>query len=188
MARRCPPGVVCIENLSMLVALVALLGVVAFVHLNRCPRQRDAVTITQAPYRAPEFAALPWNAPGGVLLDPYVPPLRSDVPFPRGFPVNVRTQGVPAEYRQVGILTRGETILPLMGKPLIASRNTWNFYTMNDKNTMIKLPVVSRGKSCTGEYGCDNLYNGDTVYVEGYNDTFSVTMYDGDTLRYIPYL
>ena len=40
---------------------------------------------------------------------------------------------------------------------------------------MIKLPVVNRGKSCTGEYGCDNLQNGDTVYVEGYNDAFKAT-------------
>ena len=25
-----------------------------------------------------------------------------------------------------------------------------------------------------------NLYNGDTVYVEGYNDTFNVTMYENE--------
>ena len=33
---------------------------------------------------------------------------------------------------------------------------------MTDKNNMIKLPVSHKSKSCTSEYGCDNIYNGDT--------------------------
>ena len=75
-----------------------------------------------------------------------------------------------------------------MGRPLFTNRDKWNFYTMTDKNNMIKLPITHKGRSCTNEYGCDNMYNGDTVYVEGYNDAFNVTMYDNNTMRYIPYL
>ena len=132
-----------------------------------------------------------------VLLDPYVPPLRDNrflVPgrdIRGAVPINVPTQGVETNYRQVGILTRingPETILPLMGRPTITNRDKWNFYCMSDKNQAIKLPVTNAGKSCTSEYGCDNLYNGDTVYVEGYNDAFKVTMYDNSTIRYIPVL
>lgn len=132
-----------------------------------------------------------------VLMNPYQAPLRDDRVFnnirgrdPRGMPVNVPTQSVDTNYRQIGILTRingPETILPLMGRPLFTNRDKWNFYTMSDKNNMIKLPIVNRGKSCTGEYGCDNLQNGDTVYVEGYNDAFKVTSYDNNQMRYIPY-
>jgi hypothetical protein len=81
-----------------------------------------------------------------------------------------------------------ETILPLMGRPLFTNRDKWQFYTMSDKNNSIKLPVTNAGKSCTGEYGCDNLYNGDTVYVEGYNDAFKVTMYDNAVMKYIPFI
>ena len=51
---------------------------------------------------------------------------------------------------------------------------------------MIKLPITFKGRSCTDEYGCDNLYNGDTVFVEGYNDAFKVTAYDNQMLRYLP--
>ena len=58
------------------------------------------------------------------------------------------------------------------GRPLMANRDKWQFYTMNNN---IKLPIVNRGKSCTNEYGCDNLYNGDSVYVEGIKDAFNVT-------------
>jgi len=128
-----------------------------------------------------------------VLFDAYEPPLRDDRYFPLRMglypiPINIRTQGPrgrDAEYRQVGILTRGDTILPLMGKPLLANRDKWNFYTMNDKNTMIKLPIRVKGKSGTSEYGCDDVSTGDTVFVEGYKDAFNVTAYDNDVIRYL---
>ena len=126
-----------------------------------------------------------------VLLDPYKAPLRDDRYFPSrggGMPINVPTQSVNTTYRQVGILTKGDTILPLMGKPLFTNRDKWNFYTMNDKNNMIKLPLSNKGKSCTNEYGCDNIYNGDTVYVEGYNSSFNATVYDNQVMQYIPFL
>lgn len=199
MARQCPQGTICIENITMVIGIFMLIGVATIVYLRNCntgTTLNNTISVpTSKTIPAPAITPTTWvdtnplySYSGGVLLDPYTPPLFSNTPFPRSIPVNVRTQGYPAEYRQVGILTRGETILPLMGKPLLANRDTWNFYTMNDKNNMIKLPVVSKGKSCTGEHGCDNIYNGDSVYVEGYNDTFTATIYDGDTLRYIPYI
>jgi len=132
-----------------------------------------------------------------IFNNPHVMPQRERNPFPtnmidpRGLPINVKTQGFDAPFRQVGILTRGnggETILPLMGRPLQTNRDKHQFYTMNDKNNMIKLPVSKNGKSCTGEYGCNDLYNGDTVYVEGYKDTFNVTIYENSGPRYIPFV
>ena len=104
-------------------------------------------------------------------------------------PINVRTQGPPinTNYRQVGLLTRingKETILPLMGRPLLKNRDKWQFYTMSDKNNSVKLPISFKKKSCTGEYGCDNIYNGDTVYVEGYKDAFQATIYDNAVAEY----
>jgi hypothetical protein len=137
------------------------------------------------------------NNPDDVLMNPYKAPLRDDRIYPRGsgdprgMPINVPTQTNDSSYRQVGILTRmngAEMILPLMGRPLFTNRDKWNFYTMSDKSNMIKLPITNKGRSCTNEYGCDNLYNGDTVYVEGYNDAFKVTVYDNQIMRYIPFL
>ena len=57
---------------------------------------------------------------------------------------------------------------------------------MSENN--VKLPVSRNGRSCTNEYGCDDLFNGDTVYIEGYNDSFKVTIYDNYQPRYIPVL
>ena len=98
------------------------------------------------------------------------------------------------DYKQVGILTRtvqkqnDETILPVMGRPLYTNKSKWQYYTMNDKNNAIKLPMSHNGRSCTNEYGCDELLSGDTVYVEGYNDSFKVTIYENSQPRYIPFV
>ena len=134
------------------------------------------------------------NNNSDILLNPYTPPLKNDIIFngyTNGIPVNVKTQSVNLAYNQIGILTRvngDETILPLMGRQLYTNRDKWNYYTMNDKNNMIKLPVLFKNKRCTSEQGCDCLYEGDTVYVQGYKELFRVTLYDNNSLEYIPYL
>jgi hypothetical protein len=141
------------------------------------------------------------NLPGDVLLNPYVPPLRDErylvpnityVP-PGTVPINISTNvgAVDTSYRQMGLLTPlngSGKILPLMGRPLFTNRNKWQYYTMSDQNNSVKLPIVRNGRSCTNEYGCDELYNGDTVYVEGYNQAFKITIYDNDTIKYIPFI
>ena len=137
------------------------------------------------------------RGPADVLLNPYTPPLRDDRYFNMGLggvsggiPINVPTRSVNSAYRQVGILTRvngPETILSLMGRPLFPSQDKWQFYTMSDKNQSVKLPVTYKKRSCTSDQGCDNIYNGDTVYVEGYNDAFKATIYDNAIQYSIPY-
>ena len=146
------------------------------------------------------------RGPADVLLNPYTPPLR-DSQYIGGMgvnsiglsgggggiviPINVPTRSVNSSYRQVGILTRvngPETILSLMGRPLFPSQDKWQFYTMSDKNQSVKLPVTNKKRSCTSDMGCDNIYNGDTIYVEGYNDAFRATIYDNAIQYSIPYV
>jgi hypothetical protein len=204
MPRRCPPGVLCIENVTIMFICVIfiILGGAIYLYNRRIPvyvkdsRPRPDVnnTIMFMPPRPPAK-----GHGNDVFYDLYQAPLRDDrcltaTSDMRGaIPINVSTQScADAPYRQLGILTRhggkDETILPLMGRPLFSKRDKWNFYTMNDKNNMIKLPVKVKGKSGTSEYGCDNVYNGDIVFVEGYNDAFKVTTYDNDVVRYLPSL
>jgi hypothetical protein len=141
------------------------------------------------------------NAPSDVLLNPYAPPLRderymvTDNTPRRGVPINVATSidAVDTEYRQVGLLTpmKGDTegkMLPLMGRPLFVSRDKWQYYTMSEQRNSIKLPISRNGRSATTEYGVDKLFDGDTVFVEGYNQPFKVTTYDNDVMRYIPFI
>ena len=210
-ARRCPPGVFCIENISFTFLAIVFTGIVMYffmkgpfqdksqmhqsrhqthhqMHHQEQPHQHPSMFQTRANYGVS-------NAQEDVLLNPYVPPLRDDramdVRGPVAIPINVSTQGTAnAAYRQVGILTRvngPETILPLMGRPLFRNRDKWQFYTISEKSNFIKLPISVKGRSCTNEYGCDNVYNGDTVYVEGYNDAFKVTAYDNSVMQYLPF-
>ena len=209
--KRCPPGVFCIENVSFaVVVVVAVAAVAAIAYLLRSQLQGQAY----APMQAQGQAYAPMqsqghpsmfqsranygvtNARDDVLLNPYAPPMRDDrasldIRGPAVMPINVSTQGTgTAAYRQVGILTRisgPETILPLMGRPLFRNRDKWQFYTISEKSNFIKLPISVKGRSCTNEYGCDNVFNGDTVYVEGYNDAFKVTAYDNAVMQYLPF-
>ena len=137
-----------------------------------------------------------------VLLNPYAAPLKDERYFipelsyiQRAIPINISTNigAVDTTYRQLGILTplngaNKDNILALMGRPLYTNRQKYQYYTISNQHNNVKLPVSVKGKSGTNEYGVDQIFNGDTVYVEGYNDAFKVTTYDNDTIKYIPYL
>jgi len=205
--KRCPPGVFCIENVAFAtVVIIAAVAVIAYFTRSQAPTQAYGQAYGQVHGQA-QAQAHPsmfqsranygvTNAREDVLLNPYAPPMRDDrasldIRGPAVMPINVSTQGTgDAAYRQVGILTRisgPETILPLMGRPLFRNRDKWQFYTISEKSNFIKLPISVKGRSCTNEYGCDNVYNGDTVYVEGYNDAFKVTAYDNAVMQYLPF-
>jgi hypothetical protein len=218
--KKCPPGIICIENLTfglivVILVIICYLGYVSF-YKTQNTNQSTKIIIKHPEqereresnpafggfgfFTRPNYAYT--NLPGDVLMNPYVPPLRDErylmpelsIPPPGRVPINVSTNigAVDTSYRQVGIMTplngNNSKILPLMGRPLFVNRDKWQYYTMSDQNNSIKLPVSRNGRSCTNEYGCDKLYNGDTVYVEGYNEAFKITIYDNDTIRYLPFL
>jgi len=193
MSKKCPPGVICVESMTMSCIIIIIIILCFYLYkLNGTNTVFVEQKYNSIVSTVPTVPTVPTIYNNDILLNPYTPPLRNDYLVNNsnvrgGIPINIPTQGTGTEYRQVGILTDGnDTILPLMGRPLIASRDTWNFYCMNDKNNAIKLPISNRGKSCMKEHGCDNLYDGDTVYIEGYNKVFKVTLYDNDLHRYIP--
>jgi hypothetical protein len=145
------------------------------------------------------------NVTPNIMMDPYAPPLRTDGyshgiysgingggVTTRGIPVNIETRGLQNEYTQMGIITcehKENMILPLMGRRLITGLDKWQYYTISNTGAInTKLPIRYRGRSCSGEYGCDCLMNGDVVYVEGYQDTFKVTLYETAKFQYIPYI
>uniref|UniRef100_A0A6C0IHY5 Uncharacterized protein n=1 Tax=viral metagenome TaxID=1070528 RepID=A0A6C0IHY5_9ZZZZ len=179
MSKRCPPGVICFENITIVIIIILLCSVLLFIHY----KSNNALRRPNMPMTMP----MPMPMPEDILLqDERYAPRRGLV-----MPINVPTQPFDPTYRQVGILTRikgKETILPLMGRPVLSNRDKWNFYTTNDKTNTITLPITFKGRSCTSEYGCDNLYSGDVVFVEGYNDAFKVTAYDNQMMRYIPFI
>jgi hypothetical protein len=204
---KCLPNMFCIRNTTIFFIIILSAIGIYFFYSNYSKMAVTQITPSMATPQmsvSPLFMMSSRVANSDVLEDPYAPPLRNDsyfgginggggtntmMPMAAGIPINVRTQGPPinTNYRQVGLLTRingKETILPLMGRPLQKNRDKWQFYTMSDKNNSVKLPISFKKKSCTSEYGCDNIYNGDTVYVEGYKDAFQATIYDNAVMEY----
>lgn len=201
--KKCPPGIICIENITMIFIFIAV-GFI-LMHVWNQPKQQQQVVIKEESrdvgggwnggmgggvFMRPNVAYN--NLPGDVLMNPYAPPLRDERYL---VPINVATNvgAVDTTYRQLGLMTplSGESkdkILPLMGRPVFVSRDKWQYYTMSDQNNSIKLPISRNGRSCTTEYGVDKLYNGDTVYVEGYNQAFKITIYDNEVIKYLPFV
>lgn len=210
--KKCPPGVICFENITMGFFFIILFFIMYLIYINTKEKQdikvnnTEHITIKQQPSSG-VFEFLPsfpyTNVPTDVLINPYSAPLKDDRYFipemvyrpPGTVPINVSTNigAVDTTYRQMGILTpqngsSKDNILPLMGRPLFTNRDKYQYYSISNQHNNVKLPILFKGKSALNEYGVDQIYNGDSVYVEGYNEPFRVTMYDNNTIKYLPFL
>jgi len=231
MTKRCIKGVLCVENITLLLFIILGLLVFLFYKSGSGPNTDGSKQAVQPQMQdhSPALMALSpkpntffTNDSSDVLSNPYTPPLKDNMLLKGmgmssgaagagpGIPINVATSSaVNTSYRQIGLLTKSSgnssnssnsgnsgnggsssdpVILPLMGKPLFTSRDKWMFYTISDKNNSMKLPIIIKGRNALSEIGVDNVYTGDTVYVQGYNETFKVTLYENSTPQYIPFL
>ena len=126
-----------------------------------------------------------------VYLNPYTPPIKDDGYYfqysPQITNYPTRSPYVNSEYRQIGILTptsendnKGgkNMILPLFGRAIYSNRDKWQYYTMSNENNSVKLSIYRFKKNCMKDTGCNEIYSGDTVYVDGYKTHFSVSLYE----------
>jgi hypothetical protein len=211
--KKCPRGLICIENTPMFLFIVCGILFMYFIYfkqnvvVNNNPSEKIVIkdsnqNVGYGYYNMLNGLLPSWpynNLQKDVLLNPYSPPLSDErylmprfnsIPI-QSVPINVSTNvgAVDTNYRQVGIITSSNSkgkVLPLMGRPLFTNRDKWQYYTISDQNNSVKLPISLGGKSCTNEYGTDRLSNGDTVFIEGLNESSTITIYDNDTIRYLP--
>jgi hypothetical protein len=188
MGKKCLPGIICVENMTLFLLVVIAAVLVHIYYQNQNTKSAPTIVVLDN--------NLGKSASSSTMMEPpenhmYESGMIRTFPDVRG-PVNIATRGTNQSYSQIGILTRpginGETlILPLMGRLLDTGRNKMQYYTISNTGNMnTKLPVSKDGRSCTGEYGCDEIFNGDTIYVEGYADTFKATIYENSRFNYIP--
>jgi len=238
MGKKCIPGVICIENMTLFILFFLLLLIVyMFYNFSKLSSQVIYVQSPQISVPAmPDYSNVPViagistrttgiSSVSDPFNDPYSPPLKSNTSIFSGqvfrgqafggdvrgtvpitvplvgpsvvtqavVPINVPSRGMSTGYSQIGILTRSngrdDMILPLMGRPSVTGRTKMQYYTMsNTGNINTKLPVSVNGRSCTSDNGCDEINNNDTIYVEGYKDTFIATVYESGTFSYLPYI
>lgn len=185
MGKKCIPGVFCIENMTLFL-LFFIIVVLIYMYYNHTTKViivskhlGDSLTTTSSTSSSTTSSTSP-----SLSLSPPSSNLYSG-----RIPVNVESRGPSPDFGQVGILTKPNEnlILPLMGRRLSSSRDKYQYFTYsNTGNINTKLPISKSGKSCTGEYGCDEVFNGDMVFVEGYADTFKATIYENSSFAYIP--
>jgi hypothetical protein len=204
MVKKCPPGVICVENITLLLLFFILLVLGYFIYMNS--KQNITINTTdninldkQKEQTSGWFSGFlpsyPYNnITNDVLLNPYSAPYKDERYL---VPINVSTNigATPAStsYRQMGIITplngtSKDNILPLMGRPLFTNRDKWQYYTISNQHNNVKLPISFKGRSALNDTGVDQIYSGDTVFVEGYNDAFKVTTYETDTIKYLPFI
>jgi len=218
--KKCPPGVICVENVTLSLLFIILLVLVVFIYMNSSSKKHVTVNDTDniiienkresTSTGTGWFPSWPYNnlpilgsffGPKDVLLNPYAAPYRDERYFippstlQRGVPINVSTNigAVETQYRQMGIITplngsSKDNILSLMGRPLFTNRDKWQYYTISNQHNNVKLPISFKGKSALNDYGVDQIFDGDTIYVEGYNEPFRVTIYENDTIKYLPFV
>ena len=206
--KKCPPGVICVENITLCLLFIIMFVLGFFIYSNTkqniIVNDRNNITIHDKKESGGSsiFSRfLPsWPYTNDVLLNPYSAPysderyLVPDIPL-RAIPINMSTNigSVNTEYRQMGIITplngsSKDNILSLMGRPLFTNRDKWQYYTISNQHNNVKLPISFKGRSALTDYGVDKIFDGDTVYVEGYNDAFRVTVYENDTIKYLPFV
>ncbi len=198
--KKCIPGLFCMENMTMFLLFLLIVTLIYMYYTNIVKPNLAKTNSTS--FSQPVIIAPPQNqnvAPINLVPIPgrnqpmenvYSPPLKKET---YGLPINISTQGPEMQYTQLGILTRenspDDLILPLMGRRNMTSRDKYQYYTMTNSagNIHTKLPISVKGKSCTSDLGCDEIFNGDVVYVEGYKDTFRATIYENSLYKYIPF-
>jgi hypothetical protein len=167
MGKKCIPGVLCVENMTLFILMMIFIFIVYIVIQNQ--RTSSNTVVIQQP--SPAVNTMVVARRRDDMENPYAPPLKMPIVH---------------DYSQIGILTRGDQILPLMGRQHPNGRDKWQYYTISNTGTLnTKLPLTVKGKSGMSEYGCDQVYNGDRIFVDGYKDVFDTTIYENNMFRYV---
>jgi hypothetical protein len=117
--KKCPPGVICIENYSMFFLIICILIIVYLIYnnintqnitVNNKPSEKIIIKDNQRENSGWFGGLIPsWpytNLPSDPLLNPYAPPLRDERYFIPGF------NGTPIGAVPINISTNIDKIIP----------------------------------------------------------------------------
>lgn len=185
-------------------ALLVSLGVLVYLQQLKisAKQTRQVPVVSQAPVtvvneggddrytRAPQPQRFWDNGPEWPVRGALVPPdggMLVPVDPRGGLPVNIRTQGLPEAYQQMGVLKSGEgKLLPLYGRRVASRSDRFNYYTRTDTYNPIQLPINYKKKDCQDPVGCQELFDGDTVTLSPTGETATATLYRFDGPLYVP--
>ena len=91
-------------------------------------------------------------------------------------------QPMQSQWHQYGMLTSGQTVLPLMGRSVPRNRDKYQYYTISNQHNNIRMPIMVQGKNGLDEYGVKELNTGDSVLVSGIGEVYTVTLYPNGSI------
>tara|TARA_B100000446_G_C10396875_1_gene286003 strand:- start:93 stop:530 length:438 start_codon:yes stop_codon:yes gene_type:complete len=127
------------------------------------------------------------------INDKLVPPqrlyefTRRSMPSPSGdgIEINVPTRGELPIFQKIGVLLKSDSSgdtdnarLPLFGRPKYPGSNDYDYYVMDGSRNSNKIAIEIKKKQ---------LDNNDQINVSGFNGVYSVSLYQYDQPRYIPF-
>lgn len=191
----CPSKFFCFNRDTFILITVALIIVVIF-YINsnnsKFNKLNDNLNTNRDVLENKMSALINIEQPKDPKLQPPLRQLSIDMGKP-GIPINIKTRGEPTGYQQVGVLVDSSggdagKLLPLYGQETYAGSKQWNYYTSSDGFQAVKLGVVQNNKNCQEHYGCKEIYDGDSISVNGYNKSFQANIYKLQVPRYIPHI
>ncbi len=76
---------------------------------------------------------------------------------------------------QIGtLISHNNDIYPLFGKLNKKYTSKWNYFTKDQFGTVI--PLQYNNKNSNDDIGCDQLYNGDFIFIQEFRDRFRVNI------------
>uniref|UniRef100_A0A6C0J4J7 Uncharacterized protein n=1 Tax=viral metagenome TaxID=1070528 RepID=A0A6C0J4J7_9ZZZZ len=121
-----------------------------------------------------------------MMIHPMIPPVRRGYAGNMGtllnignMPVNISTRGEYGEFHMMGYLhnaTDQDQAMSLMGRRIHS--NKYEYYTFHHNNPNIKIPINQTKE----------INDGDSLTLNAYpNTSFTVSIYDTDSPKYVPY-
>lgn len=135
-------------------------------------------------HNIPTHVVTQYNEDRRRMHDPFVPPVTRG-PFSysgaiQTLPVNIPTRGEFGPFQQMGYLyneNNNDLAMPIMGRRIHSQQ--YEYYTFHHNNPNIKIPIHTKAGR--------EIYDGDKINIEGYNEKFTYKKYSLDHPRYVPY-
>ena len=161
MARKCPPGVLCLSS-PIVICIVILLMVYMW-----------------STYQRPTYERPTYETPT------YHPPIESRYDIAPQ-PINIPTRGIPDSFQSMGVINIDEKILPIYGRRINSDR--WNYYTRTDTYNPVPIPIRYQKRDCMDDIGCQEIMTGDEVKVDAMNKHGKVNIYKYGAPKYIGFI